>query len=200
MNVQCPHCRGSCSLQLQRRGQRFTCCYCGGEFTVGAPRRPRWVPGTPHPQFPNVVASDEEGVWSPAPGYAWVTSTPGDFRVQMVDDLQFICTSCKARYHGPLSVGSSTRCDHCGKVFTVFKHLGDYSPPSEVAAVVQSLNVFSWFRSEKCPRCGQRNTTDLGTVNMRQRVIDGDWCNAWLNFYSCSSCKVTWSKGEGAPA
>ena len=32
-------------------------------------QRDRWVPGSAHPQHANVVASTEEGVWWPAPGY-----------------------------------------------------------------------------------------------------------------------------------
>jgi len=33
--------------------------------------RVKWTPGTPDPDHPNVVASEKEGNWKPAPGYKW---------------------------------------------------------------------------------------------------------------------------------
>jgi hypothetical protein len=41
-----------------------------------------WIPGTPHPEFDNVVAGDKEGIWQPASGYEWVNPEDNDdFRV-----------------------------------------------------------------------------------------------------------------------
>jgi hypothetical protein len=40
-----------------------------------APHKPfgsQWNPGQPHPNYPNVIASKEEGKWHPAPGYNWM--------------------------------------------------------------------------------------------------------------------------------
>ena len=33
-----------------------------------------WTPGTPHPEFVNVVAGETEGKWIPAPGYRWINA------------------------------------------------------------------------------------------------------------------------------
>jgi hypothetical protein len=40
------------------------------EFTATA--KPAWVPGQANPDYPNVIASDTEGDWIPAPGYFWM--------------------------------------------------------------------------------------------------------------------------------
>ncbi len=36
---------------------------------------PSWIPGEEHPKF-NIVKGEEEGVWEPAPGYAWDGNPP----------------------------------------------------------------------------------------------------------------------------
>ncbi len=43
--------------------------------------RVKWMPGSGHPEYPNVIASDKERNWNPAPGYKWVMDAPGDLRV-----------------------------------------------------------------------------------------------------------------------
>ena len=40
-----------------------------------------WTPGSEHPDYPNVIAADKEGVWEPAPGYEWANSGEDDLRV-----------------------------------------------------------------------------------------------------------------------
>jgi hypothetical protein len=41
-----------------------------------------WVPGRKHSLHPNVIASEKEGTWTPAPGYNWVDKDArDDFRV-----------------------------------------------------------------------------------------------------------------------
>jgi len=47
--------------------------------------RVQWKPGLPSSRHPHVIASDEEGKWEAAPGYAWVDpERQGDFRVRPV--------------------------------------------------------------------------------------------------------------------
>lgn len=43
-----------------------------------------WAPYEEHPEHSNVLASEEEGNWVPAPGYTWVTNRQGDLRVVWV--------------------------------------------------------------------------------------------------------------------
>jgi hypothetical protein len=31
-----------------------------------------WTPGEEHPEYTNVVASEDEGYWQPSPGYGWI--------------------------------------------------------------------------------------------------------------------------------
>ena len=47
-----------------------------------------WTPGTPHSDWPHVVAAPQENNWRAAPGYKWVTPEPGDYRVYWVPGLR----------------------------------------------------------------------------------------------------------------
>jgi hypothetical protein len=38
--------------------------------------RVKWAPGTQHSLIANLIASDQEGGWTPAPGYAWKRDVP----------------------------------------------------------------------------------------------------------------------------
>jgi len=40
-----------------------------------------WTPGTPHPEWPHVVAGPQVNNWRTAPGYKWVTPDTADLRV-----------------------------------------------------------------------------------------------------------------------
>ena len=40
-----------------------------------------WTPGIEHPQYSGVIASNDVGIWQPAPGYSWDVSGTNDVRV-----------------------------------------------------------------------------------------------------------------------
>ena len=48
-----------------------------------------WDEGYEHPEYPNVVAGEDEGKWIPADGYKWAyPSDPSDFSVQRKNFLE----------------------------------------------------------------------------------------------------------------
>lgn len=47
-----------------------------------------WVPGMRHPEYPHVIASQTRGDWHPEAGYDWVSSKPGDLRVEWKAGLE----------------------------------------------------------------------------------------------------------------
>jgi DNA-directed RNA polymerase subunit RPC12/RpoP len=197
----CPHCSHRMSWQ-----EAFQACagYRPPPANVEVP----WVPGMPHPDAPNVIAGDRRDNWQPAPGYTWVTDEAGDFRVKFAggtqaqqpvqDHLQFLCLHCLSPYHAPFNVGDNTRCPNCGKVFTVCQHLGNQD------SLWRQLNlvggIVSMFAGAKCPACKSRGAKKIGREGLGQRVVAGELCNVWLDYYLCEKCYSTWFLEEGCNA
>jgi hypothetical protein len=53
------------------------CAICGG----GSQQEQIWTAGEEHPDYPNVVALQQEGKWGPEPGYIWLNENEDDYRV-----------------------------------------------------------------------------------------------------------------------
>lgn len=51
---------------------------------------PKWTPGTFHPNYSNVIASQKKDSWMPAPGYKWANDKNGDFSVKWTPGVKHI--------------------------------------------------------------------------------------------------------------